>query len=99
MMSIDTFNASLSSALPPGGMGLALQALWWARKGQWHQAHGCVQQCEGSPDCDLVHAYLHREEGDLGNARSWYGAAGRAMAEMPLAEEWTLLATELLARG
>ena len=98
-MTIETFNCSLSKNLPPDGMGLALQALWWARKGQWHQAHGCVQQCEGNPDCDLVHAHLHREEGDVANAQSWYRDAGRSMPEIPLAEEWAQLAAELVSRG
>jgi hypothetical protein len=46
-----------------------------------------------------VHAYLHRVEGDLGNARYWYASAGRAMPEAPLAEEWAALVTELLGRA
>lgn len=34
-----------------------------------------------------VHAHLHRVEGDLANARYWYGEAGRALPDGPLAAE------------
>ncbi len=99
MMTMDTFNTSLTHAAPPEGAGLALQGLWWARKGDWNRAHACVQQNEGDPDCDLVHAHLHRQEGDVANARSWYQQAGRAMPDRPLADEWADLAGELVTRG
>ena len=99
MMTIGMFTDSVSGAAPPEGLGVPLQALWWTRKGDWDRAHACVQQNEGNPDCDLIHAHLHREEGDLANARLWYQGVGRAMPEMPLAEEWTELATGMLARG
>ena len=99
MMTMDMFTSSLAQAAPPSGARLALQALWWARKGEWDRAHGCVQQNEGDPECDLVHAHLHREEGDLVNARSWYQQAGRAMPDTPLADEWVQLAGELVVRS
>ena len=95
MTTIDTFRRSLSEAAPPAGMGPPLQALWWAGKGDWVQAHGCVQQHEGDPGCDLVHAHLHRQEGDLANARYWYQRAGRPLPAIPLPEEWTMIVTEL----
>lgn len=87
-----------TAAAPPDGAGLALQALWWAGRGEWDRAHGCVQQDEGNPDCDIVHAHLHRVEGDADNAGYWYRRAGRAVAHGPLDTEWAALAAELLAR-
>lgn len=99
MTTIDAFRDSASAAAPPTDLGPALQALWWARKEDWDRAHGCVQQHEGDADCDLVHAHLHRQEGDLENARYWYRRAGRTLPSVPLPEEWDALATELLARG
>jgi hypothetical protein len=44
-----------------------------------------------------VHAYLHRKEGDLGNAGYWYARAGKAMpgAEVTLAAEWEQIARDL----
>ena len=44
-----------------------------------------------------MHAYLHRKEGDLGNASYWYQRAGRAVASGPLEDEWRDIVTALLA--
>jgi hypothetical protein len=44
-----------------------------------------------------VHAYLHRVEGDLGNAGYWYRRAGRPVAEDTLDAEWERIASALLA--
>ncbi|MDP2377585.1 hypothetical protein [Reyranella sp.] len=98
MTTIDAFRNSVSAASPPGGLSTALQALWWVAKDDWKRAHECVQAHEGEADCDLVHAHLHRVEGDLSNAGYWYCHAGRPAATCTLQEEWALVATELLAR-
>ena len=99
MTTIDAFRGSVSAASPPSDTGPALQALWWTLKGDWDRAHQCVQGHEGQADCDWVHAHLHRQEGDLNNANYWYRRAGRSAASVPLKEEWTTIAGELLARG
>ncbi len=44
-----------------------------------------------------MHAYLHRAEGDNGNARYWYARAGRPVATGPLAEEGAAIMAALLA--
>ncbi|MFI5012064.1 MAG: hypothetical protein ACHQAY_06925 [Hyphomicrobiales bacterium] len=75
-----------------------MQALWWVGKGEWDRAHGCVQQREGEPECDLVHAHLHRLEGDLANAGHWYRRAGKPVATTSSEEEWAAIATQLLSR-
>ena len=98
MTTIDAFRESTSATAPPAGLGLALQALWWVRHGDWDRAHECVQQCEGHEDCDWVHAHLHRQEGDMANAGGWYRRAGRPVSDVPLQDEWMLIATEVLAR-
>ena len=67
-------------------------------KDDWDRAHQCVQGHEGEKDCDLVHAHLHRVEGDLSNAGYWYRRAGRSAATSPLPEEWSAIATALLAK-
>ncbi|HQS19076.1 MAG: hypothetical protein B7Y08_24835 [Rhodospirillales bacterium 24-66-33] len=99
MTALDAFAASVTADAPPAGSGPALQALWWARRGDWAQAHECVQAHEGEPDCDSVHAHLHRQEGDLANAGYWYRRAGRPVSQQPLDAEWAALAAELLARA
>ncbi len=99
MTALDTFAASVTADAPPAGTSPALQALWWARRGDWAQAHEGVQAHEGEPDCDSVHAHLHRQEGDLANAGYWYRRAGRPVSSQSLDAEWTALAAELLARA
>lgn len=43
-----------------------------------------------------MHAYLHRKEGDIGNARYWYSRAGRAVFQGTLLQEWEAIAVEAL---
>ena len=61
------FRASLHDAVPDSTLSPALAALWWAAKGDWDQAHRIVMN-ESDASSAWVHAYLHRVEGDLGNA-------------------------------
>ena len=98
MTTIDGFRSSVSAASPPGDVSPALQGLWWLAKGDWDHAHKCVQGHEGDRDCDWVHAHLHRQEGDMTNAGGWYRRAGRPVATGSLQDEWSQVATELLAR-
>ncbi len=60
-------------------LSAALQALWWAEKDDWNAAHEMVMVHDDA-DCAWVHAYLHRAEGDLDNARYWYRTAGKRAA-------------------
>jgi hypothetical protein len=53
---------------------------------------------ESGKDCAWVHAYLHRSEGDLDNARYWYRRAQRPAASGPLPDEWSAIAQVLLER-
>lgn len=95
-MNFAEFEASVAEAEPPADLTNALVALWYAGKGDWERAHDYCQAEEGQPDSDWVHAYLHREEGDLPNAGYWYRRAGREMSQHLLKEEWTEMVTELL---
>ncbi len=74
-----------------------LLALWWDAKGDWSRAHEVAQEVEGA-DGAWVHAYLHRKEGDDGNAGYWYRRAGRAVGRGDLDKEWAQIVGELLAR-
>jgi len=93
--SLAAFRASLAAAAPPENLSLALQALWFDAKGDWEAAHRLAQAEEGG-DGDWVHAYLHRREGDLGNAGYWYRRAGKPVAKVSLEDEWTAIANALL---
>ena len=98
MNALADFRASLSGATPPPGVGPALEALWRLARGEWDAAHRCVQGHEGEADCDWVHAHLHRQEGDLDNARYWYTRAGKAFTDASLVQEWEQIAVFLLKR-
>ena len=65
MKDLDDFVLSVEEGnhLPP--IARPLQALWWAKKGNWEKAHDIAQDVESS-NGSWVHAYLHRVEGDLG---------------------------------
>jgi len=87
--------ASLDGAAPPPDLSAPLAALWWAAKSDWDQAHKIVQD-ESSREAAWVHAYLHRVEGDLGNAGYWYRQAGQPAATDSLQAEWERIAATLL---
>jgi len=94
-MDLPEFKRSLAKAKPPVGVAPALAALWWAGKDGWEKAHRIVMD-EAGKDCAWVHAYLHRVEGDLPNARYWYRRAQRPVPSKPLAAEWDVIASTLL---
>jgi hypothetical protein len=89
------FKATLAGAAPAPHLGAPLAGLWWAAKGDWDRAHKLVQD-ESTPEAAWVHAYLHRVEGDLGNAGYWYRRAGRPAADDAVEAEWERIAATLL---
>ena len=94
-MDIAAFRATLTQDEPPEGIGLPLQTLWWEAKGEWKRAHECAQE-DTSPAGSAVHAYLHRVEGDPGNAGYWYRQAGQPVAAGSLETEWEAIASALI---
>ena len=86
-MNVLAFKASLTDAAPPQGVSAPLAALWWAAKGDWDKAHAIAQDDPGA-EAAWVHAYLHRVEGDLGNASYSYRRAGQSAATGAHTEEW-----------
>ena len=94
-MTVDDFRQSLSASKPPVELTLALIGLWWDAKGDWTLAHESAQRDEG-PEGSWVHAYLHRKEGDQGNATYWYGRAGKPVCREPLDAEWLSIVRALL---
>jgi hypothetical protein len=94
-MTLSEFKHTLSETSPPRTLAPVLQALWWAAKGDWDKAHGIVMK-ENGVEAAWVHAYLHRVEGDLDNARYWYGQAQRKAASGALEAEWDEIAVALI---
>jgi hypothetical protein len=97
-MTIEDFKRSLGTNEPPADLTPALTALWWDARGDWDKAHSSAQDDEGN-DGAWVHAYLHRKEGDRGNAGYWYRRAGKSFCERSLPEEWLSITQELLSVG
>ena len=79
----------------PEGLPRALRALWHDAHGDWNAAHETAQ-AEEFGNCAWVHAYLHRKEGDEGNAGYWYQRAEQPVARDTLEAEWTRILTSLL---
>ena len=94
-MNEQEFRVSLSGSAPDAGLSAALKALWWQRKGDWDRAHAEAQSDTGA-EAAWVHALLHREEGDLGNAGYWYRRANRDVFDGSLEAEWQTIVTALL---
>lgn len=88
-MDFNAFKNSLSEKTAPA-LSPALLALWFDGRGDWHSAHEIINDLTGK-DLAWLHAYLHRKEGDSGNANHWYREAGKTFPSNTLDEEWELL--------
>ena len=94
-ISLGDFEKSLASHEPPAGLSLTATALWWAGKAEWNKAHTIVQDLSDS-HAEHIHGFLHRQEGDLSNARYWYSRAGANFPKISLEEEWKELVRKSL---
>ncbi len=97
-MNFEDFQLSLEQSAPPKGLSEPLLALWYDGRGDWNQSHE-VAQANETPANNLIHAYLHRKEGDQSNAGYWYRRAGRALPKNSLAQEWEALVREFLGNS
>ena len=72
-----------------------MRALWYDLHDDWDAAHRIVQQLSDVPAM-WIHAYLHRKEPDLSNARYWYRNAGKPFPEgLSYTEEAALILAAL----
>ena len=94
-MTLEEFKESTRRESPPKGISPLLKAMWYDAKGKWESAHNLAQD-EHSPEGSWIHAYLHRKEGDLGNASYWYHRANQPVPQQPLEKEWEEIAAALL---
>lgn len=53
-----------------------LRALWHDLNGDWDTAHSIVQQMSDL-HANWIHAYLHRKEPDIWNAKYWYNRCNK----------------------
>jgi hypothetical protein len=88
------FTASLANEAPDETLSAPLAALWWDARGDWARAHSLVNDLD-TRDGMAVHAYLHRREGDAGNAEYWYRRSGTEHRRATLETEWQALVESL----
>jgi hypothetical protein len=58
-----------------------MEAVDLALGGDWEAAHRIVQEHEGEPIANWIHAVVHRMEGDRENASYWYQQCGRTLRD------------------
>jgi hypothetical protein len=92
----DAFVVSLDRDAPPPLATPMLHALWHGLRGGWHAAHE-LAQAQDDADGAWVHAWLHRIEGDLGNADYWYRRAHRPSRRDDTRAEGLEIARALIA--
>lgn len=95
MKTLAEFKASLNSEQPDSPLSAQLKSLWYDGKGDWHQAHAQVDHLSDQASA-WVHAYLHRKEGDIGNADYWYRKARQTRPNISLENEWEQLVIQFL---
>ena len=72
------------------------KGLWHAMKGDWLSSHEIVQNLHGRLPA-WIHAYLHKIEGDIGNANYWYAVAGITPPEVQSMAELEMILNDVLA--
>ena len=92
---INAFAASLDREEPPPFATPMLRAVWHGLRGEWQTAHE-LAQAQDDEDGAWVHAWLHRIEGDLGNAEYWYRRARRQTRRDEPRDEGLAIARSLI---
>lgn len=94
-MDFSAFKETLQNSTAPARVSVYLKALWHDANGDWQEAHNLI---ENLPDktAARIHAYLHRKEGDQGNALYWYRRAGMSGVNSSLEREWVDIVKDLL---
>ena len=92
---IKAFATSLDREEPPPFATPMLRAVWHGLRGDWDTAHE-LAQAQDDEDGAWVHAWLHRIEGDLGNAEYWYRRARRQTRRDDTRDEGLAIAQALI---
>jgi hypothetical protein len=72
-----------------------VRAMWHDLHGDWGTAHRIVQSMYDA-HAEWIHAYLHRKEPDIANAKYWYRRCGRPYpGSMGFDDEASIILAEL----
>ena len=85
-MKYDDFIKLTKESEPSDKLSGVHLAIWYAVKDNWDMAHNIVQDIN-TETAYWIHAYLHRVEGDLGNANYWYNRARKKPSSESLKSE------------
>ena len=94
-MNFEEFRQTLSSSGPPADLTGYLLSLWYDAKGDWERSHTIIQDMHDNKAA-WIHAYLHRKEGDIGNADYWYRRARKKRPSVTLNDEWEEIVKEII---
>ena len=70
-MQYDDFIKLTKESEPSDKLSGIYLAIWYAVKDNWDMAHNIIQDIN-TETASWIHAYLHRVEGDIANAKYWY---------------------------
>lgn len=101
MSPVQLADSAATDPHPPAGLSETALCLWLAKAGKWHDAHDLCQKLPDTRAGAWIHAWLHREEGDFGNAGYWYARASKNAPanHANLSEEWLKMASSLLGNS
>ena len=94
-MTFEEFKNTLTLASPPLEFSDYLRSLWYDGRNDWAKSHSIIQNIEDKTAA-LIHAYLHRKEGDIENADYWYQRAGKKRPDISLQDEWETIVKALI---
>ncbi len=94
-METEDFLKSLAEDHPPKELNSLLLILWYDAKGNWEKSHALASEID-TKEGSLLHAYLHRKEGDMWNADYWYRMAKSKRPLTSLEKEWEELVQKFL---
>ncbi len=95
-MTLEEFKQAIATAqISLTSLPTPLKALCHDKMGNWDAAHDVLENAIDKNSA-WVHAYLHRKEGDVNNARYWYRRSGQPEFKGGFDEEWEQIAMQLL---
>ena len=95
-MNFAAFKQTIQLQKPPALNSPHLLAMWYDAREDWEAAHHIIQDLHDR-NASLIHAYLHRKEGDTFNAGYWYSKAGSSMPDQSIEKEWETIVIQLLS--
>lgn len=93
-MNFSEFLRQLQSTDMPTQTNPSFMALWHLYRRDLDEAHELIQHLDQALPC-LIHGFIHKTEGDHGNASYWYRRGGLSKNNMEYDEEWLTLAERL----